>query len=267
MSNDLRAELRRAERMRGDGPLVVANIDPGHVDHWFFDSMMKLWSSKVWFDRINRDGGGRISMISSPRIAEARSQIVELFLTEKLFENAEWLLTVDSDMSFDPEDVQRLLDAADPAERPIVGGLCFAGRTPANMYPTLYRAGRDADGKLDVDKFDTIPDEEALVEVSATGAAFVLIHRRVLLEMRKAYGRMPDQTTANPYPWYAEGHVDRNGMPVGEDIVFCLRAGALGHRIFVHTGARIGHIKQIELSYDLWLKNRPDTEPALTEAA
>lgn len=268
MIHDLRAEIRRAQRMKGDGPLVVATIDPGHVDHWFYDSMLKLWSSKVWVDRINRPGGGRISMISSPRIAEARSQIVETFLTEPIYEQAEWLLTIDTDMTFDPEDVQKLLDAADVDEgRRILGGLCFAGRTPANMYPTIYRATRDEHGGLILDRHNTWPDN-ALLEVSATGAAFVLIHRLVLLEMRKAFAFMPGPAGTpikNPYPWYAEGQVDHEGRPIGEDVVFCLKAQACGHSTYIHTGTNIGHVKQIELNRALWESNHaataPDVEP------
>ena len=50
---------------------------------------------------------------------------MRLFLEEQ---QADWLFWVDTDMGFAADTVDRLLDAADPAERPMVGGLAFTQR-------------------------------------------------------------------------------------------------------------------------------------------
>jgi GT2 family glycosyltransferase len=188
-------------------------------------------------------------MQSSPRIAEARTQIVNLFLNQAVFTDAEWLLTIDADMEWEPDAVEHLFKHADPVKAPIVGGLCFAGMSPDRCYPTLYKMEQDDDG-IALSNIDFIPDAE-LIKVGATGAAFVLIHRKVLLSMAKAYGTLPNGRP-NPYPYYAEGHVDRNGRAMGEDIVFCIRAQALGFPVHVAPAAEVGHFKNITLTREVW---------------
>jgi len=74
---------------------------------------------------------------SGPRIAAARNRVVEQWLTDPA---STWLWMLDTDMTFTPDTLDRLLDAADPVERPIVGGLCFAGGRDFRIAPTIYVA-------------------------------------------------------------------------------------------------------------------------------
>lgn len=221
-------------------------------------TMSSLTAESIWAtmraDGMRKDPwfgehGGTINIISGPRIAETRSQIVDTFLREAAFARAEWLLMVDADMVFTPGDVFDLLEVADPDTHPIVGGLCFAGNL-GTMYPTIYVASRDADGKLDLDRVEDYP-RDAIVKCHATGGAFLVVHRRVLLAMAKAF-RTLDDGTPNPYPWFVEGHTDVHGRPYGEDIAFCMRAGALGFPVHVHTGVKVGHHKSIVLTEELF---------------
>jgi Predicted glycosyltransferases len=57
-------------------------------------------------------------------IAGGRNDVVLDFLKS----DSPWLWWVDTDMGFEPDVVERLLEAADPVERPVVGGLCFSQR-------------------------------------------------------------------------------------------------------------------------------------------
>jgi hypothetical protein len=83
----------------------------------------------------------------------------------------------------------------------------------------------------------------ALVDVAATGSACILIHRSVFEAIREEYGDTWYDRVPNPY--VGELH--------GEDISFCLRAGALGFPVHVHTGIRTTHLKHIWLSdVDYW---------------
>ena len=69
------------------------------------------------------------------------------------------------------------------------------------------------------------------MQVAATGAAFLLIHRSVL----KA---MSDRSFNEAFPFFQE---TQNGPdPVGEDLTFCLRLASLGIPVHVHTGVKIG---------------------------
>ena len=78
-------------------------------------------------------------------LPESRNRVTAHFLDNT---DAEWLWWVDADMGFEPDTLSRLLDAADPVARPVVGALCFglrkAGDDPAlqaytfECFPTLY---------------------------------------------------------------------------------------------------------------------------------
>jgi hypothetical protein len=70
----------------------------------------------------------------------------------------------------------------------------------------------------------------------------MLIHRRVLVEMRAQYRRLADGRP-NPYPWSQEGLVTAAGHPLGEDVAFCRKAGLLGIPIHVAMDVEVGHRK------------------------
>jgi GT2 family glycosyltransferase len=149
--------------------------------------------------------------------------------------DATWLLFVDSDMGFAPDAVDRLLLAADPTDRPIVGGLCFGfqQRDPDGMggfdmkpFPTLF----DFDGTSFRIRWDY--ERDTVTKVDATGCAFLLIHRDVLAKF--------DGT------WFDRARLGDELL--GEDISFCARAGELGFPIHVHTGVRTSHYKSLWLS-------------------
>ena len=187
-----------------------------------------------------RPEGGTLMAQSGPRIAETRTKIVQTFLDAEPFARAQWLVMVDSDMVFSHDDLHDLLERADPDERPILGGLCFAGQSPDTMYPTIYRCFRPyPDAPLDITHVRDYPVDQ-LVSCDATGGAFMVVHRKVLADMRERF--------AGPYPWFVEGHQDKHNRPVGEDIAFCLRARALDYPVHVDTRIKIGHVKQVVLN-------------------
>lgn len=236
--------------------LVIAFIHPGDVAGAFMDSVCRLLLAETRPGRLMDDGGGFINLQSGPRIAEARSQICETFLTHPHYKSSEWILMADADMVFTEHDVRRVVEAADPAERPIVGGLCYAGYSPESMYPTLYSLIEE-EGSWALDKVADFP-ENAMVKVGATGAAFLLVHRSALTKMYEAFHLLPNGQI-NSYPWFVEGHVDHKGRQVGEDVAFCLRAHSIGLPVYVHTGVKIGHRKNIILTEDVW-KDRLELE-------
>jgi hypothetical protein len=256
-----RAQLRHPDRHFGPA-VVFSTLSPGEVSAWFTESVAATLfhdgAKPLGSRRIITPHGGTIFNVSGPRIAEARTQIVEQFLTAESFKGAGWLLMVDSDMVWRPEALDLLFESADAVERPIVGGLCFAGQSPATMYPTIYRFDRDDEGRITLDKEADYPRDQ-LVKVGATGGAFLLVHRTVFLRMSqphpKGFGTMPDGAL-NSYPWFVEGHVDKHGRPFGEDIAFCMRANALGIPVHVDTRAKVSHHKSVFLDEQLYDQGR-----------
>lgn len=222
--------------------LALGYVHPGHVDAHFMQSVVNTLAtdSHRTPPRILR-GGAVIAVGSGPRIAEARNQVVESFLKGS---QADWLLMIDTDMVFAVEAVDKIMEAADPETRPIIGGLCFGGGRSGVMFPTMYRLRKAEPNQSPVEVIEDYP-EDALCEVDATGAAFLLIHRGVLENMGKVY-------EGSPYPWFLEGSVYK-GTKFGEDWAFCMRAKEAGYPIYVHTGCKIGHVKPQVLDEDAWL--------------
>lgn len=144
----------------------------------------------------------------------------------------DWLWMVDSDMVFGLRTLEGLLEVADRESRPIVGGLCFGGRTD-HLFPTLYRLVDPAGHDTPIETINDYP-EDAVVKVDATGAACLLIHRDVLIRMQ--------DTFPAPQHWFSESVY--GGVEFGEDWTFCLRAAQIGVPIYVHTGVEVGHVKQ-----------------------
>lgn len=247
--------------------VVIAWISPGQIDHQFMDSVIGLIHYDSGSNRyITRPEGGTISMISSPRIAEARSQVVERFATG--FPEADWLLMVDADMTFGHDLLERMLEHADPEKVPVLGGLCFGGGRGTKIFPTVYEE-IEVDGKLTLSPTPDYP-RDALVKVGGTGAACMLVHRQVFAAMArpwpKGFGTHQDGTP-NPYPWFVEGLSGPDGAQYGEDIAFCKRARMLGIPIHVHTGIKLGHMKRYELTeavFDEWLAGQGKKPPVLS---
>lgn len=232
--------------------VLIAYCSPGEISAFFHESLCRLLQ-KDWYGP--RNVVGRACLITGPRIASARNELVRAML--KTPDNPEWLLMLDSDMTFDSDLVERFLDVADPDTHPIVGGLCFGGGRGGKLFPTLYRIVDPATN--DGNPISVIADYplDTMVQVDATGAAALLIHRRVLLTMEERYGTTVvrdhdgnDKVVPFSMPWFAESI--RNGAEFGEDWTFCMRAQSLGFPIHVHTGIKLGHVKPHVLDEEAW---------------
>lgn len=223
--------------------VVVSWLFPDQVSGHFMISMLNMlnYDLHVAGGRI-QNGGTVFPVTSGANITTARNKQVSGFLDDS---DADWLLIVDSDMTFPPDALETLIVNADPVEAPIVGGLCFGVRDDSRgleYWPTMYQ-------------FDVVDDEllsyrikswepDSMFPVHATGAAFILIHRTVLESMRVKFAERA------PWIWFEEQN--HNGRPWGEDMTFCLRAIQCGFPIYVHTGVHIGHMKTRKVTVDTY---------------
>ena len=224
-------------------------IDGGTTSGWFTWSLAQLITLDARLSQyVTGEQGDMIHLQSSPRIHEARNQAVDLFA--QLEQQPEWLLMIDSDMTFEPDLLERMMQVADRERVPILGGLCFGGGRANDPFPTIYRLTQE-DNYASLDKVYDYP-RDTLVKVGATGAACLLVHRSVYAAMHKAFATLADGRM-NPSPWFAEGVFGPKGESWGEDTAFCLRAHALQIPIHVHTGIKLGHVKETiidEVYYD-----------------
>lgn len=205
--------------------VMLAFPHPGTVKSEFmlscFDAIMHPWS-RVGELRDFRTG---------PAMPQARNEISKIFLASPF----EWLWMVDSDMVFSKATLPALLDAADQDTAPVVGALCFVQLGPdmGEQAPTMFHATRDDEGKFIFKSADKFPLGE-LVQVAATGAACLLIHRSVFERVSKAD---PDHDGL----WWADTIAD--GKLIGEDFSFCMRCALAHIPVYVHTGVEVGHTK------------------------
>ncbi len=226
-----------------DGRVLLAYVHEHEVSHSFLRSMVGL----IRHDAMN---GGHLAGDITVRcgfqgVPAARNEGVRRFLGVETEEPIDWLLWLDTDMGFAPDTLDRLLAAADPVERPMVGALCWAQKMPdedglggysTTAVPTLYDWHSDEERKGFIGRTEYPKDE--LLRIAGTGSACILIHRRVFeciaLTQRE--------------PWYQPVVNPTTGQPIGEDLSFCLRCAIAGIPIHVHTGIRTSHHKSVWLS-------------------
>jgi hypothetical protein len=234
----------------------VAYVNSNQVSYSWHHSMVEM----IGWDLANHARimrGGYVAIRhGSGGLIEARNMAVREFLDNH---QADWLFWIDTDMGFAADTVDRLVAAADPVERPIVGGLCFAQREMnedgvggwrCSAAPTLF-------------DWLTLKDEQGfaihwdypnntLMRVAGTGSACILIHRTVFEQIEDKFGPA----------WYNRAPNIYTGQLISEDLSFCVRAGALDIPIHVHTGIRTTHHKAVWLSEeDYWRQRAVDPPP------
>lgn len=215
--------LPRPQRVPPIDKVLLTYVHPGTVGELFCRSLTNL---------IRRHPNLGVSSVTchGGAIARSRDQGARVFLDKP---DKDWLFFVDSDMSFEPNALELLLTAADPDERPVVGGLCFAQRNTDHdpffgslheQYPTIFNWTGDT--------YEIVEDypRDQLVQCDATGAAFLLIHREVLTEI------------ADKWPTVFANRIDETGF-TGEDMELCRRVRKLGHPVFVDTRVKTAHYK------------------------
>lgn len=225
------------------GAVAVAYVHSNNVAYSWHHSMIEM----VGYDLFNQArilrGGWIAVRYGTDGLPYARNMAAKIFLDER---KAEWLFWVDTDMGFAPDIVDRLIEAADPVERPIVGALAFSYRETepdglggwrCTPTPTIFDWAKLDSGEMGFSvRFDY--PQNTLVPVAGTGSACILIHRSALEQMREQYG--PN--------WYDKVPNTTTGQVVSEDLSMCLRAGAMQIPIHVHTGVQTTHQKTLWLA-------------------
>lgn len=235
-----------------NGRVQIAYLHRHHVSHSWHESMMRLigWDAANHGRIIDTAGPFMISTDASG-LADARNTGCQRFLDET---DHEWLWYVDTDMGFLPDTIDRLVDAADPDERPVVGGLCFMLREMAYdgyggrrvmAAPAMHMPATTPEGVVGFTVRWEYPPN-TLVQVAGTGAACLLIHRGALEKLRAEIGDH----------WFSRVRYE-DGVLISEDLSFCARLMQQGIPLFVHTGVKTTHHKQV------WIGEEDYTVPKL----
>jgi len=232
----------------------MAAYDKAHGDHLLHNSGLMNNGSfcPVW---------GR-----SMELSHARNTATAAFLSSE----SDWLLWIDTDIGFEQDALEKLLEVADPDTMPIVGGLCFIegdfthdfrGGLRSSLAPTLYDWAwvEPKSGMPGAYKMLTRQDWTGEVtRVGATGCGFLLTHRSVY---EKISGWLHEQG-APPNIWF-ERIPGPDGERCGEDVSFCLRAHQVGLPVMVHTGVKTTHQKAVWYGQEDY-RMKPFTPPPMT---
>ena len=144
---------------------------------------------------------------------------------------SDYLLWIDSDQTFGPDALVRLMTH----NRPIVG---------TNI------ASRHS-GKPTALSFDNegVPRKRGLEEVASVGLGFCLMKTPILDEV--------------PHPWFASAIEPDGAFRRGEDVHFCNQARSAGFPIFVDHDLTVGHLAEQELILE---QEDSDSDSALPPA-
>jgi hypothetical protein len=250
------------------GVVTVCYLSGTDVSNKFMMSMLAMRDAdRQHWHRLDH-GAWWINQRSGVNVARTRNSVVRKFLAQR-DPAPEWMLMVDADMTFPPDALEQLLMTAeysrtndDIPDVNVIGGLCVAfgnkgdGSTDVKVISTIFDPGEPKPG-IPIPTFRMAEPKDvkfrAVKQVYGTGAAFLLVHRQVLLDIAAGYGTL--------FPWFREEIIeddrdvetnDRNDYWISEDLFFCLQAQRCGYPVFVHAGVSIGHVKAVELSEDLW---------------
>ena len=193
--------------------VMIAVPMQGTVCADFFDSVLGLRSN----------GNTKICTVVNSLVYDARNKLA----MEAIREGFDYILWIDSDMTFDGDALMRLLEDAE-AGREYVSGLCFSRKLPT--VPVLckkltWEQKGDSGIVHDQSLYLDYPKDE-IFEVDASGAAFCLVKVSLIKEVAEHFRMSP----FHPLPF------------MGEDYSFCWRVKQLGKKMYCDSRVKIGHV-------------------------
>lgn len=160
-------------------------------------------------------------------------------ITIKAIENgADRILMIDSDMTFEPDLMQRMSARIDEG-CDMVCGLFFKRSLPTS--PVIYKQlepPAEVGDKLEsqIIAYTDYP-KDALFEVEGCGFGAVMM----TTELAKAVWETYKEPAFTPYHW------------CGEDMTFCYKVRKMGRKIWCDSSIKVGHLGQVEFNEQTWL--------------
>lgn len=137
---------------------------------------------------------------------------------------ADWVLWLDSDMVFNPDLLDRMLEVCEKNDISFLTALCFRRKPP--YTPCLFeRLDQRKDGKgASYTALMSVP--EGLFQIEGCGFAGVLMSTDVLISVAAQF----------------EGQMFDPMKGFGEDVAFCWRARQCGYEIWCDSSIEMGHV-------------------------
>ena len=170
---------------------------------------------------LKKVGKCTVSFLCGSLIYDARNKLAGMAVEM----DADYILWFDSDMTFQPDTLERMMKVMDEhPEVDVLSGLYFRRGHP--FTPVLFsKLEVNEKGTLDFEDYKELPDE--LFEIAGCGFGCVLMRTEMLLDIAaKEGGGMWFSPIAN----------------AGEDCAFFIRARENGYRIFCDPNIHLGHM-------------------------
>jgi hypothetical protein len=216
--------------------VAIGWIDSGSVTSGFaaFISQILLHRS----DMINS-----VVTASGAYLSANRNTMVKTFLYET---DAEWLLSLDSDMLIDLNSFDELLNAADVTKHQIIAGKYYV---PIDSGPELaaqvwHKELKGIGAWINHD--DEILNQPIIDNLHSVGAGYMLVHRKVFETIL--------ENSVNPMPWFQDYWMDYPYEAwCSDDIHFFTEVHKYDFNVALCTKAKSTHLKTTQLNDDVWL--------------
>ena len=161
-------------------------------------------------------------------IYSSRDQIAK----RALLDEADLVMWFDSDMTFNPDTLQRMLKLIDEGHDMVTG--IYYRRTPPFSAVAFKTMELNEEGTaFEWTEFDEIPSEP--FEVEACGFGCVLMKTEIFVAVFSKFGQM-----FTPI------------VNCGEDIAFCWRARQCGYKIIADPSIGLGHVGHTIITKDFF---------------
>lgn len=182
-------------------------------------------------------------------ISRARNTLVNNFMNSEY----EYLMFIDSDIGFDPENVIDLIYWAEKENIKIIGGVYPGKKIKNNLlkkiinkvpveraisssYPYPVKIKNNLEIKNEVIK-------KKPIEVEELTSGFLLISKEVFLKIKEFYPEKKylQNQTLNTMFSYFDHKIDRNGFYLSEDYYFCELAISIGIKPYILPWINLDH--------------------------
>ena len=166
---------------------------------------------------IEKVGACSLAMKSGSLVYHSRNDLA----TQALQNDFDFVLWLDSDMTFNPGLLKRMMATLQENDLDMLTALCFRRRPPYS--PALFDKLDIRGEECDFTEFEHIPGK--LFEVGGCGFACMLMRTDVFLDVQGKHGNMFAPIGNN-----------------GEDVAFCWRARDCGFKIWCDPTIVCGHV-------------------------
>lgn len=161
------------------------------------------------------------------------SRARNLLAQDMIESSCDYLLFVDSDINFEPEDIFRLMAWAEDPKKGIVAAV---PRTRSEDKVYIANLDYDENNELTMNGM-------GLVRAERVATAFMMVRREVFITMAEAHPEWKyyDKRSDRVVPCLFDFELTEEGY-IGEDFLFCDRARDLGFEIWIDPTITLGHM-------------------------